>query len=509
MSAATSPELKPLTAVERRRMELLERRRAILVARQSFADFIRMVRPGHELPPHLLQLIEALERVERGECRRLLISMPPRHGKTETAVRLFIPWFLGRNGDRRVITASYGQELCNDHGRDVRRLMQSTEYRAIFELELAGDSSARDVFNIDGREGGARFVGRGGAITGRGADLAIIDDVLKNRQEADSELIRNEAWDFYASTLRTRLEPQGAIIVIGTRWHESDLLGRLAESTVEPYERITFPAVDEHGSALWPSRFPLEELYAIRDTVGSREWSALYMADPLPESGEYFLRSWLRYFDPRELPSDMPVYISADLAYTAGDSSDYSVLVAFAVDEFRQVWVLDVWRHRAILSDVCTQLSHLIRRYRASGIVLESDPGTSSALPLIREYLHEAGQYRRILTVSAAGSKPQKARAFQGMLELGRVRLPKLADWRDALETELLRFPMAAHDDQVDALSLIGRSVDKLVPAVAKVANQVTYTMPDGRTITGPKPDWSSWSGMPSTQPRDHRSRIA
>ena len=173
--------------------------------------------------------------------------MPPRHGKTESAVRMFVPWYLGRNPDRRVIVSTYGQELSDDHGRDVRRLMQSPAYRALFDVALDPSTAARDAFDLAGRRGGARFVGRGGAIVGRGAHLLVLDDLLKNREEADSPTVRESAWDFYASVLRTRLEPGGIVVAIGTRWHSDDYLGRLVELTGEPFHLLHFPALDSAG----------------------------------------------------------------------------------------------------------------------------------------------------------------------------------------------------------------------------------------------------------------------
>jgi predicted phage terminase large subunit-like protein len=412
-----------------------------------------------------MRLVDALERVARGELRRLAIVMPPRHAKTETAVRLFVPWFLGRFPDKRVICATYGQDLADDHGRDVRRIITSETYGRVFPLELAGDSKARDSFDIAGRDGGARFVGRDGSLTGRGAHLVLLDDLLKNREEADSRAVRESSWSLFADVLRTRLEPGGAIIAIGTRWHFDDWLGRMLALEHEHLELLHFPAIDENGAALWPSRFDVGELEAIRSTLGTRSWSALYQGKPVPDTGDYFKAEWFRTYDER--PAELNVYCAVDLAYSERETADWTAIGIFGIDRQRRIFLLDWWRGRGTLSATCAVLVELVRTYKPQVIVHEADPGTRAVLSIVKEKLIVAGSYRKLYDVSAAGDKSAKARAVQAMFELGRVFFPRGVHWRHDLEAELLAFPASPNDDQVDVLSLIGRVIDQFATAPA------------------------------------------
>lgn len=456
----------------------LERLRPLAAARESLAAFVMLMRPDFEIVQHIARVCEALERVARGELRRLVIIAPPRHSKSETAVRQFISWFLGLYPDRRVIVSTYGQSLADDHGRDCRRIMNSDAWRTLFGHRLASDSQARDAFDIADHYGGARFVGRGGAITGRGCDLLLIDDLLKNREESDSVIVRESAWDFYSAVLRTRLEPNGAIVVIGTRWHHDDYLGRLIAGSGEPFEVLHFPAIDDAGEPLWPSRFPLEELEAIRSTLSGRDWSALYQGSPTPDTGDYFRRDWFRYRE--RTPSTLRVFMAADLAYSTG--GDYTAIAIVGVDSQGVCHVLDFSRRRGVLHDSIAEMVRLIRLHDPRSLCVESDPGTRAVLDTVKRELMNAGHYRHIMEVSAAGDKEAKARGIQSRFERGLVTFPRGAGWLAALESELLSFPAARNDDQVDALSLVGR----VLPRIGTPSAPTDPELPPVRNVTPP-----------------------
>lgn len=239
-------------------------------------------------------IAETLEAVERGEIDRLMVTMPPRHGKSEEVTIRFPAWVLGRNAKAQVITASYNSDLATDFGRKVRNVVNSPRYSNIFDTRLAVDSKAANRWNTN--EGGAYVAaGVGTAVTGRGADYLIIDDPLKDRAEAESELKRNTVWDWYTSTAYTRLMPKGRVIVVQTRWHEDDLAGRLLEAVEKGGDKwvcLNLPAIDGEGKALWPERYPVEALERIKAAIGPRDWAALYQQQPSPDDGDFFKRDW-------------------------------------------------------------------------------------------------------------------------------------------------------------------------------------------------------------------------
>jgi len=216
-----------------------------LAAREDLACFGIAQYPGFELAAHHRLIVYKLESVERGDIRRLIISMPPRHGKTLLCTLLFVAWYLGRHPEQFIISASYGQELADNFGRRVRNLVNDPLHRAIFPgFRLADDSTSMRRFNTTA--GGAYYaVGRGGPITGRGADLLIIDDPLKDRQEAQSDTIRGGLHEWFSSVAYTRLQPGGAIVLIQTRWHEDDLAGRLLREHPADWELLSLPAIAE------------------------------------------------------------------------------------------------------------------------------------------------------------------------------------------------------------------------------------------------------------------------
>ena len=225
---------------------------------------------------HHRLIAEKLEAVERGEIDRLMIFMPPRHGKSELASKRFPAWCLGRNPKRQIIAASYNSDLASDFGRNVRNIVAEPEFGQVFRnVGLAPDSQAANRMNTN--HGGTYVAaGVGTAVTGRGADIALIDDPFKDREEADSQRRRDVVWDWYRSTLFTRLMPGGAVVVILTRWHEDDLAGRLLEAEGDQWTVLSMPAINNAGEALWPEWYDVDALARIKATIGQREWSALY-----------------------------------------------------------------------------------------------------------------------------------------------------------------------------------------------------------------------------------------
>lgn len=393
-----------------------------------------------------------------------MINMPPRHGKSELASRRFPAWFLGRHPDKSIIAASYNSDLATDFGRQVRNIVASREYGALFASRLAEDSRAANRWNT---EAGGSYVaaGVGTAITGRGAHVLLIDDPLKDREEADSEVQRNKVWDWYTSTAYTRLAPGGRIIVIQTRWHEDDLSGRLLSEQGKGGDQWTvldLPAITSDGQALWPDFYPLESLERIRKVLPARDWSALYQQRPTPEEGAYYKRDWFRYYDTK--PAQLRIYGASDYAVTEGDG-DYTVHIVVGVDPQDNIYVLDLWRGQTTSDVWVQQWLDLVKDHKPLMWVEEQGQIIKSIGPFLDRRMREEKVYCRREQVSSASDKPTRSRSIQARTSMGKVYLPSKATWLAAFEAELLTFPAGKHDDQVDAYGLIGRMIDELIPA--------------------------------------------
>ena len=434
------------------------------LARRHLIDFIRYTFSGYEAALHHTLIADHLEAVECGKLDRLMITMPPRHGKSELASRRFPAWFLGRNPDKSIIAASYNSDLASDFGREVRNIVAEPEYRAIFRTDLASDSRAANRWNTT--DGGSYVAaGVGTAVTGRGADILLIDDPLKDREEADSEIRRKRIWDWYTSTAYTRLAPGGRIVVIQTRWHEDDLSGRLLEAMKEGGDQwtlLSLPALDDLGKALWPDRYPATALERIRVNIGNRDWSALYQQSPAPEEGLYFKREWMRYYT--EKPKYLRVYGASDYAVTA-DGGDYTVHVIIGVDPENNIYVLDIWRQQTESNVWIDVFCDLVLKHKPLNWAEEQGQILKSIGPFLQRRQLERRAYCAREQFVVVADKPTRARSFQARMAMGKVYYPTNAPWLAALESEMFTFPAGVHDDQVDALGLIGRLLDKMTGA--------------------------------------------
>lgn len=448
------------------------RRRA---ARKSLINFTEYTLPHYRPAAHHTLIAEKLESLERGDIDRLMITMPPRHGKSELASRRFPAWFMGRHPGKSVIAASYNSDLATDFGRQVRNIVASPEYARLFQTHLSEDSRAANRWNT--QDGGAYVAaGVGTAITGRGADVLLIDDPLKDRDEADSELQRNKVWDWYTSTAYTRLAPKGRIVVIQTRWHEDDLAGRLIDEQKKGGDEWTvldLPAITSDGKALWPEFYPLAVLERYRSVLPARDWSALYQQRPTPEEGAYYKREWFRYYDER--PAALRIYGASDYAVTDGDG-DYTVHVVVGIDPKDNIYVLDLWRGQTA-SDVWVQVwLDMVRKHKPMMWVEEQGQIIKSIGPFLDRRMREEKVYCRREQVASASDKPTRSRSIQARTSMGKVYLPSKASWLATFEGELLTFPAGKHDDQVDAFGLVGRMLDELIPAtVPKPADRPKF----------------------------------
>ena len=435
-------------------------------ARQSLLAFTEYTNPAYRRAEHHLLIADKLESVERGDIDRLMIFMPPRHGKSELASKRFPAWCLGRNPKRQIIAASYNSDLANDFGRNVRNIVADPEFGQVFpEVSLATDSAAANRMNTN--HGGAYVAaGVGTAVTGRGADIALIDDPFKDREEADSERRRELVWDWYRSTLYTRLMPGGAVVLIQTRWHEDDLAGRLLDQDGRKedggqWDVLELPAINETGQALWPEWYPLDTLERIRSTIGPREWSALYQQRPQPDEGTFFRREWFGQWD--RLPA-VRCYGSSDYAVTDG-GGDYTVHTVWGIDSKGDVYRVDQWKGQTASDQWIERKLDLIAKHKPLCWFGEGGVIQKAVEPMLKRRMRERGVHCRIEWMPSVADKPTRARSFQAMAATGRVFFERGADL-----SEFLVFPAGKHDDEVDTASLIGRAIDQAHPAIMRSA---------------------------------------
>ncbi len=468
------------------RLSLLHCRRmaSLALGPEDFA-FSRLVSyaayqwPAYQLAPHHRLIARHLEMVERGEITRLMITMPPRHGKSMLASEFFPAWYMGRNPDHYVVTATYAQDLADDFGRKVKNQIESAEFKAIFPgVGLAGDSKSAKRFHIEGVQGGFEHattqrgafyaVGIGGPLTGRGAHLLLIDDPVKNREDADSETIRKKTMDWYTSTAYTRLMPGGRIVVIQTRWHESDLSGWLQdEHAHEGWVLLNLPAIGDDGKALWPEQYDIEALERIKRALPGRDWSALYQQQPQPDEGTFFKREWLTEWTTK--PAHLSIYGTSDYAVTDG-GGDYTVHRIWGVDHEGVLYRLAGWRGQTSSDVWIEEQLDLAERWKPIAWFGEAGVIAKAIEPmLVRRMRERPKAWMRMEWLPSIHDKPTRARGFQARAAMGNVRLEPGADL-----SEFLAFPAGKHDDDVDTASMIGRALDMAHPAIIPTVQPVT-----------------------------------
>lgn len=425
------------------------------LARSALDEWFLRLNPTFVVAPHHAQIINALERVERGECKRLMVSVPPRHGKSELVSIAFPGWFIGRNPDKRVILASYGASLAHKLSRQARNQF-SLHGTSVFGLGLADDSASVSDWDIAGHRGGLSALGVDGSATGKGMDLGIIDDPFKDMAEADSEVIRENVMTWYRSVFRTRLHPGGSMVIVQTRWHPEDLAGQLlkeAAQSGEQWEVLNLQMVDDAtGEPLWPGRYAPEEIESIRTDVGSRVWEALYQGRPVAQEGGLFKRAWWRRYStpPKGFLFEQLIQ-SWDLAFKDTKNSDFVVgqLWGRTRSDVHNAgyYLLDQVRGRMDFPATCAAIASMSLKWPGALVKLIEDKANGPAVITALR-----GTIDGIVAVNPEGGKESRASAVSPLVESGQVYLPNTA-WADALIDECSSFPRGAHDDQVDALS--------------------------------------------------------
>lgn len=469
MSEQDQKKQEDLSAQIKAEQELAKR----ILARKHLLPFVERFNPDY-LPgwvhKDICQRLEKFsEQVANQESPRLMLFMPPRHGKSTLASVAFPAWHLGRHPDHEFISCSYSGSLAMNFSRKVRQLLREPVYKNVFEKSRL-DKDSQSVESWQTTQGGGYVAaGVGGGITGKGANILVIDDPVKNREDAESENNREATWDWYTSTAYTRLSPGGGILVILTRWHDDDLAGKLlrhAEEGADQWEVIKYPAIAEEdekyrkvGESLHPERYNVDALEQIRKAIGPRDWSALYQQNPVSDEGDYFSREMIRYFDYDEIDtSHLNFYCAWDLAIGQRDRNDYSVGIVVGVDEYDTLYVVDVVRGKYDGFELVEQILDLYETWRPSIVGIERGHIEMALGPFLQKRTRERGlneAYFKDLKVGKR-DKEARARAIQGRMQQGMVYFPKDAVWTGTMVAELLRFPNGAHDDQVDALAWIG-----------------------------------------------------
>ena len=438
--------------------ELL-RRRAI---RRSLTEWCRHC--GYEPAAHHRLLIEELEAVARGDNDKLAVFMPPGSAKSTYGSVLFPSWMTTASWN--VLAASHTTELAEKWGRRVRNLV--AEHAQVLGVRLAADNQAAGRWALaDGAEYYAAGVLTG--IAGFRAMLGIIDDPVRSRQDADSELIRDRTWEWYINDFRTRLVPGARQIIIQTRWHEDDLAGRLLQHG--DWRVLSLPAIAEADDPL--GRAPGEPLWdddgygygadilRLREDTPARTWSALYQQRPAPEEGDYFRAAWLKDGTPPPL-AEMRVYGGSDYAVTA-DGGDYTVHVVVGLDPEGRMYLLDLWRKQAAADEWIEAFCDLVLKWKPLGWAEEQGQIRAGVGPFLDRRQSERGAWVARERFPTRGDKAVRAQSIRGRMAIEGLYVDPRAPWLPDLRSELLHFPAGKHDDQVDALGLVGQLLDQMV----------------------------------------------
>jgi predicted phage terminase large subunit-like protein len=454
----------------------LDRRARLELSKRLLAAFCERMDPRYEPARHTALLVEHLEAVERGDIRRLAVFMPPRHSKTYHVSERFPAWFLGRNPERRVILASYGADLAEGSSRKVRNLMLDDRW-PFRDVQVASDSAAVNKWATN-RGGEVIAAGVGGAMTGFGADVLIIDDPVKGRAEADSETFRESTWNWYVEVARTRLMPGGRIVLCQTRWHEDDLAGRiLAGAGVADWTVLNLPAVAGEadamgrgpGEALWPEWFGDDALGELRRDLtneqGSRAWSALYQQRPAADEGGMFRRAWFgRRWTDETLPAMTFTVLAVDSAFKTGVSNDPSAIHLWGTDGL-DYYLLAEYRGRWEFPDLKREILSAALLHAPNLVLIEDTAAGQSA---IQEF--KRATKLPIVAHKVTASKEARAQAVSPLCEAGKVVLPTSAPWVGEWLDEHAAFPTGRHDDRVDNTSAALARLAQIGVGVAKEA---------------------------------------
>jgi len=434
------------------RLAQLER---IEACQSNFLDFVKAVWPEFIAGEHHRIISEKLERVARGELKRLIVNMPPRHTKSEFASFLFPAWMVGKNPAMKIIQATHTTELAVGFGRKVKNLLEREDYLDIFpEAKLAADSKASGRW--DTARGGMYYaVGVGSNLAGRGADLCIIDDP-HSEQTAMSNAGFDDAWDWYTGGPRQRLQPGGSIVLVMTRWSEKDLTGQLMrqmarDENADQWEVVEFPMELPSGNPVWPEYWSLEDLISVKASIPPSKWNAQYQQQPTGDDNSILKREWWNVWERDGIPKLSYVIQSYDTAFSKRETADYSAITTWGVfypDEGSQpnLILLDSQKGRWDFPELKGIAYEQWRYWEPETVIVEAK---ASGMPLTHE-LRNMGIPVVNFTPSRGNDKVTRVHSIAPLLEAGMVWAPD-TQWAHELIEECAAFPNGEHDDLVDS----------------------------------------------------------
>jgi len=454
------PDSKKMVILQdlERREKMLEKERA----RNTFMGFVERVWPEFISGRHHKIMAQAFERVARGECKRLIINMPPRHTKSEFASYLLPAWFLGKYPNKKIIQSSNTGELAVGFGRKVRNLVDTEVYREIFpELTLQQDSKAAGRWNTS--KGGDYFaIGVGGTVTGKGANVLIIDDPHSEQEAAlaaSNPEVFDKVYEWYTSGPRQRLQPGGAIVIVMTRWAQRDLTGQVLKAAHnrggEQWEVIEFPAIMPSGNPLWPEFWSLGELEALRTELPNSKWQAQYQQNPIGNESAIVKRDWWKWWEQERPPQCEYILQSWDTAFEKTQRADYSAGTTWGVfynDEdhsLPNIILLNTYKKRVEWVQLKKDVFNEYEEWEPDSVIVEKK---ATGAPLIYE-LRAMGIPVQEYTPSRGQDKIARLNSVSDIIASGKVWVPRTA-WAEELVDEVAAFPSGEHDDLVDATTL-------------------------------------------------------
>ena len=443
--AKVAPMLERLTTLDKRADQ-----------QENYMSFVKHVWPQFIEGSHHKIYAEKLQAVADGKLKRLIINMPPRHTKSEFASYLFPTWLMGRRPDLKIIQATHTAELAVGFGRKIKNLIESEDFKDVFpDVSLAGDAKASGRWSTN--KGGEYYaVGVGGALAGRGADLAIIDDPV-SEQDALSVTALDNIYEWYTSGPRQRLQPGGSIIIVMTRWSIRDLTAKVlqkqSEKGADQWEIVEFPAIMPSGNPLWPEYWSLDELEGVKASIPVAKWNSQYMQNPTAEEGAIIKREWWQKWEKEDPPPCSYIIQSYDTAFSKSDRADYSAITTWGIfDEDQtkedQIVLLDAVRGRWEFPELKEQAQELYKLYEPDMVLVEQK---ASGMPLTQE-LRRMGIPVTPFTPSRGADKFTRMHACAPVFESGMVWYPE-TNFADEVMEECAAFPNGEHDDLADSMT--------------------------------------------------------
>lgn len=495
-----------LSAREKRMLKLVEIEEMRQMARTDLETFIRYMMPDPRhyddprrsayvsKPVHKL-MIRWWEEISSGRSLRSAMSVPPQTGKTTHTTILGVAHTWAQNPGLKFIVGTYNEIRAKRNGEDIRRVLESERFKEVFpefQLEKGGKSKS---FLSTPWGGYVLMAGRGSGVTGNPCDIFVIDDPIKDHQEATSTNALEEAWNWFSVTAQQRAHNLTRFAILHTRWADNDLIGRLCDPNHPDYDpekarAWTYLNVKAYNNEphiaelmgikpedyIWPEKFSPDLLRQIAMTMNEEAFSALYMGRPVPEEGGFFKKTMIQLYDPKDLPDRkyLRFYAASDHAVSTSQRADYTVLLIVAVDRQGQIWIVDLVRKQMTSDETVDEMIRLMKLYKPITWWAARDHISKSIGPFLQKRMRDEGVYGTYVEDSPeVGNKIQKAQSIRGMMGMGLVKFNKMAHWYGELVSELLRFRGEgdAHDDQVDALSHIGRGLDKMLKGSSKPVN--------------------------------------